>query len=497
MGSNIFKIKISDPEGSLKQLTFFKDGYVADLEVSYDGKKLLFSHRNQDTDPWWHVFEMNADGSDIRQLTFGPYHDVHPNYMPDGRIVLSSSRMGARDEYHGYPSCGLSVMNSDGTDLHVIGFNLGLDAEPVVAENGKIVFSRLEVFYSRVKTEWNLLSVLPDGTTPITIYGPERRKFWLDIPGAEAIAPPRHRVLRISQPQSWGNNQYIINSFRGPMIVGPGSYKEKILRPDNSWAVTTPYKISNEKLLVAAGRRGTISKDGKKVPDIMGAVNHGLYYMDVENGGLTLIYDDPNTADFEARPLQPHKIPPVLPSKIPSGSNLFSAHTYCNSVYNTQHEFVKEYGRYIRVIEGMPTVSRHQTHMNKGVAWRNHGGATGRVLGTVPLAADGSFAIEVPADHLFHLQVLDSDKRVLANELIWQYARPGEQKGCIGCHQKPDTSPAMHRSFPSAIRQQAVKCLPNGNEIRYRAKVWFKGWVPDEREERMRTVNSINILGRQ
>jgi hypothetical protein len=135
--------------------------------------------------------------------------------------------------------------------------------------------------------------------------------------------------------------------------------------------------------------------------------------------------------------------------------------------------------------------------MNDGVAWRNHGGATGRVLGTVPLASDGSFALEVPADHLFHLQVLDSDKRVLANELIWQYARPGEQKGCIGCHQKPDTSPSMHRNFPSALRLPAVKCLPYGNEIRYRAKVWFKGWVPDEREERMRTVNSINILGRQ
>jgi hypothetical protein len=311
MGSNIFKIKTSDPEHSLEQLTFFKESFVADLEVSYGGNKLLFSHRNQGKDPWWHVFEMNADGSDIRQLTFGPYHDVHPNYMPDGRIVFSSSRLGARDEYHGYPSCGLSVMNNDGTDIHVIGFNLGLDAEPVVAENGKIIFSRLEVFYSRVKTEWNLISVLPDGTTPITIYGPERRKFWIDIPGAEAISPPRHRVLRISQPQSWGNNQYIINSFKGPMLIGPGSYKEKILRPDNSWAVTTPYKISNEKLLVAAGKRGTITKDGKTIPDIMGAVNHGLYYMDVETGELALIYDDPKTADFEARPLQPHKIPPT------------------------------------------------------------------------------------------------------------------------------------------------------------------------------------------
>ena len=84
---------------------------------------------------------MKANGSNIRQLTFGPYHNVHPNYLPDGRIVFSSSRMGTRDEYHGYPACGISVMNNDGSDFHVVGFNLGLDAEPVVATDGKILFT--------------------------------------------------------------------------------------------------------------------------------------------------------------------------------------------------------------------------------------------------------------------------------------------------------------------------------------------------------------------
>jgi hypothetical protein len=187
----------------------------------------------------------------------------------------------------------------------------------------------------------------------------------------------------------------------------------------------------------------------------------------------------------------------VRPEKAVSRSSNFTGKVYCNSVFNTQHRFVKEYGKYIRIVEGLPTVTRHQTHQDGGIAWRNHGGAVGCVLGIVPLASDGSFALEVPADHLFHLQVLDSDKRVLSNELIWQYARPGENKSCIGCHQKPDATPTMSFGFPAAHRQQPVKCLPYGNEMRYRGKVWFKGWVPDEREERMRTVNAINLIGRQ
>jgi hypothetical protein len=149
-----------------------------------------------------------------------------------------------------------------------------------------------------------------------------------------------------------------------------------------------------------------------------------------------------------------------------------------------------------RAVEGIPTIARHQTHANGGIAWRNHGGAIGRVFGTVPLAADGSFALELPSDRLFHLQVLDSDRRVMGNELIWQYVRPKEIKGCVGCHENPDDAPAIS-TFPLAQKMPPVKCFPYGDEMQYRAKMWFKGWAPDEREERMRTVNSINIIGRQ
>jgi hypothetical protein len=164
----------------------------------------------------------------------------------------------------------------------------------------------------------------------------------------------------------------------------------------------------------------------------------------------------------------------------------------------TQHADVKERGRFIRVIEGQPTVTRHQTHMNGGIAWRNHGGATGRIWGTVPLAADGSFALDVPSDRLFHLQVLDSDKRIMGNEFIWQYIRPGESRSCLGCHEKPDAAPSIgDHLFPAAHRQAPIRLTPTPIDLQYRAKMWFKGSGPDEREERMRTVNAVNLIGRQ
>ncbi len=120
--------------------------------------------------------------------------------------------------------------------------------------------------------------------------------------------------------------------------------------------------------------------------------------------------------------------------------------------------------------------------------------ALARILGVLPVADDGSFSVELPADRLFHIQVLDSDGYVVGNELNWHYVRPFETKGCVGCHENPDSAPrAVHPL--SALDNSPLRCLPEGGEMRYRAKNWFKG-LNDENEERKRTVNSVNIMGR-
>ena len=64
-----------------------------------------------------------------------------------------------------------------------------------------------------------------------------------------------------------------------------------------------------------------------------------------------------------------------------------------------------------------------------GLAFRPEEGAT------------GEWVREVPADRLMHFQILDSDRRVLGNQLTWIYPRPGETKSCVGCHEDPSMSP--------------------------------------------------------
>jgi hypothetical protein len=418
---------------------------------------------------------------------------------------MHSSRIGMRDEYHGYLSTGLAVMNADGSDIHCIGFNLGRDTDPVIAHDGRVLFTRLELFYSRMKNELNVESCFPDGTNLRTLYGPERRDFWTSLDYVWSRNQPRHRALHMSQPQSLPGGRFLINSFEGPILVD-GPHDQRIIQQDNTMAITTPYPLGDGRLLVAAGKRpfkkdrktGEVKKDkqGKPVLHLHHWVDHGLHYMDMDTGELELIYNDPETSEFEARPLRPRHVPPVLAESPTVRSGAYTGRVYCRSVFNTRHPAVKERGRYVRIVEGLPTIARHQTHRGR-LYWKNHGGATGRVWATVPLADDGSFSLEVPADRFFHFQVLDSNRRVVGNELIWQYVRPGESKGCVGCHEPAFQADPPPLVFPKATERAPIGAVPTGGEIRYRAKMWYKGDAPWEREERMRTVNSANIIGRQ
>jgi len=482
------------PGGRVRALTNFSDGYVADCEVSWDGLRVVFARRGGEDDPWWHIHEIGADGAGLRRITDGPYHDVQPCYLPDGRIVFSTSRLGMRDEYHGYYATGLAVMSSDGSEIRNIGLNLGRDNEPAVLADGRIVFSRLELFYSRLKTELTVHAVFPDGTHDVTLYGPERRDFWRQVTVRSrerwwGEVAPRHRVLRLTQPQSFEPGRILCASTAGLVITGPGRYRETLVPHSNDMAVTSPFPLPDGRVLCAASVR---SFDRK-------SVDLGLYYLDPLTGVMTVLHNDPNVAEFEPRPLARRARPPVLAESKTASERSFTARFACQSVRISQEARVAKRGKLARVVEGLPAVARHHSHRSSdGPAWKNHAGTHARVLGTVPLAADGSFYIEVPADRLIHVQVLDSDRRVVGNQQIWMHGRPGETRSCVGCHESPDTTAITPiNRFPAAHQIEPLQCLPTGGEFSYRAKFWNKGTLNDEGEERTRTVRAVNLAARE
>jgi hypothetical protein len=65
----------------------------------------------------------------------------------------------------------------------------------------------------------------------------------------------------------------------------------------------------------------------------------------------------------------------------------------------------------------------------------------GRSLGDVPLETDGSFFVRVPVDAPLGLELVDADGKLAASQHVPFWVRPGETRGCIGCHEDADTAP--------------------------------------------------------
>ncbi len=79
------------------------------------------------------------------------------------------------------------------------------------------------------------------------------------------------------------------------------------------------------------------------------------------------------------------------------------------------------------------------------------------LLGSVPLASDGSFFVRLPADTSLLLDVVDDDGEVLVEGETPFWVRPNETRACIGCHENPDTAPPNRR--PLAVAREPVPLL--------------------------------------
>jgi hypothetical protein len=180
---------------------------------------------------------------------------------------------------------------------------------------------------------------------------------------------------------------------------------------------------------------------------------YGLYLLNVATRELELVYDDPQMSDVDPVPLAPQPVP--LPRSATLATNRTTGRIFCNSVFNTDQPFDQKSVRYVRVLEGV--------QMGQSIA-ANAAFRT-RILGQAPIHPDGSFYVEVPADVPIRFELLDADGRMLIHETEFNSVRPGETKGCTGCHEnRKETSP---NARPLALADPPFQVLRQRGDLIY------------------------------
>jgi hypothetical protein len=522
-------------------------GDVRDLDVSADGKKLVFSLRlplnpkkkNDDvTQPTWKIYQYDAVAKTVTQLTNDSTtagHDVGAHYLPDGRIVFASTRQAAtqailidegRPQYPAQtddrkqPIFLLHVMNADGTDIHQISFNTNHDFAPSVMANGQIVFSRYESING---DQISLYRCNPDGTGLELFYGENSHATGANLAGTNtnviqflnarqradgkllAIVRPflgtqqggdivqidAENFVEITQPatpkgaagtaQSSATTLGITTDANMPSLGGRFASAYPLFDGTNrmfvSWApclvLDTTVTPNTTSICTTANASGANVQ--------LAPPQYTIWIYDISAGTLSPILGaESGTVIVEPVIMQARTpVPTFIPDAVPIGAAANMAHNtngglgllVIRSVYDfdgvdlvaaetanavpniaaladpKQATANQRPARFVRIEKAVEIPDKTVRKINAS-AFGPAGMGMREILAYAPVEPDGSVTIQLPANVPFTIDILDKNaRRIGAVHSSWMQLISGETKTCNGCHiAGSKTTPSHGRS---------------------------------------------------
>jgi len=439
---NLYKLSPIAPGGVVTPITNFTGASVCDPAVSFDGKKILFSMRPSGGSRH-NIYEIDADGTNLRQVTSGGGDDFDPLYLPDGRVLFTSTRAGEMDEYNHAPSATLYTCEMDGTGLERISFNQSDDFDPELLPDGRIVYTRWEHFGTM--NRFPLFFTNPDGTGTFHFFGPHDRNFF------HPVVTPDGRLLAIESTMVEEDNGplAVLKPEQGPSdpTLGARALHWDVVTPQvNTDGEPWPYGAFKYPRPLG-GNRYVASYT---LPAATGEeTDYALYTFTLDQSGagtpadpatfavgdLTFLYNDPNTNEFDAQLLAPRSKPPVIASAVNRAVTYgeFLAQDVFNRGPNDGQEVPV---RGVDAIDSIAVIASLPTRVGEMNNFSANDFEKRAIIGFAPVQSDGSFKIRIPADTPISFATLDTLGRGFVVKRTHLYVRPGETfDQCTGCHE--------------------------------------------------------------
>ncbi|MCG8336244.1 MAG: hypothetical protein MJE63_17190 [Proteobacteria bacterium] len=203
----------------------------------------------------------------------------------------------------------------------------------------------------------------------------------------------------------------------------------------------------------------------------------GIYLIDTSGNEVQVYFESPGC--FDPMPLAPRMRPNLKFDMRHYAGEANTGVFYVTNVYEGTHMQGVKPGsvKYLRVVESPEKRTRTLTSWGgQGTEWPAmgwHDFNNKRILGTVPVEADGSAYFEVPAERYVYFQLLDENRQMVQSMRSGTILQPGEVNGCVGCHDnRIQAPPVSGYKFSKALHREPDK---------------LKGWYG-----RSRTFNFLN-----
>jgi hypothetical protein len=465
-GTDLVSLSPISPTGSITNLTAqwtrSRDnkgewGAALDPEASFDGTKVLFSMRKagpryEKDHPRFTIYEMDADGTNLVQLTMpNGYDDMDPAYIDETHIVFASTKNQIMDEYERriVPQLFVGERGPKGLLINIrqITFNQSHDQNPFVHSSGKIYYTRWDHLGSPNKMP--LFTVNPDGTGQFVLYGADETFSGQGMgSGSRTFMEARELsdrgivaslMERTSDYEGGAICIVDLSKFNAPpKMISPSTSPYNNTQKVSQGLFKTPYPIMDdgeEKILVAQSPNETGG-------DVEGKVNYDLFIMDKNGGTPRLIHSDPGYNDYDPVVMAPRGYKPkpfAMDTLVEKAleKNLKTGMFFDANVYSRQNDGQpnsQELAGRVKFVRVLAAVSTPSGCDYCGQTMGNTEFERQRVVGYADVRADSSFSIEVPANTPLHVQTLDESGMMLVNQLQWINVMPGEKRTCTGCH---------------------------------------------------------------
>ncbi|MFH1265470.1 MAG: hypothetical protein ABIK89_07050, partial [Planctomycetota bacterium] len=426
-----------------------------------------------------HLFEIGIDGRGLKQLTEGEWSDLDPTYLPSGDIAFISERcecsLQCNELNKDETSCNLYSMRPDGSGIRHMSVSKDGDYIPHALTDGTIAYTRWEYqerSWAHIQSIW---IVRPDGTGADALFKQHMNNPWAledmrSIPGSKKLAAVAtgHHTLQAG-PVVIIDARHGMNNPAGIRIVTPG-----VVPPEGGMTGTpveaggvlgrggyymNPWPLSEKHFLASYsycnGATGGLATE-------VDPAGYALYLIDVY-GTKELVYRDPAISSFVPVPLVPRPRPTICPD-LTDPAVKYATCMLANVGYGVDGVDPKSI-RHVRIAHRLQWPydntsggQRYEPDV-KGVMinW-----TPARVIGEVPVEADGSAHFRVPADTPVYFQLLDENHMELRRMRSFISFQPGEVRGCHGCHEsRAETPRNLNGPFPLAMaREPSVPAVP-------------------------------------
>lgn len=455
--------------GQVTTLLDVPDGVVRDPEVSADAKRIVFSMRKNRADDY-HIYEMTLADRTVRQITHGEgVSDIDPAYLPDGRIVFSSTRDVKYCQCNRHIMANLFRCDADGSHLVQIGGSGLFEGHAHVMGDGVILYDRWEYVDRHFGPSFGLWTMNVDGTNPALFYG---NNAWAPGMIADARRVPGSQLFVATfgscHDRPWGAIA-LVDRTRGldgsdPVLrIWPESARKWLEDDRNAgWypghidlfrgikrKYEDPYPLSESVMLCS-----------HQIEE--GSEAMGIYAIDVSGREVLLHSEGPGC--FDPMPISAEAVKHRVPQRVDYAEAEGAFYVY--DVYRGTGMDAVPRGsvKWLRIVEA--PYKRAWSHQGWGIdatqAAAMNWNLTNnkRILGDVPVETDGSAYFKLPANTFVYFLALDENKMMVQAMRSGTIVGPGETTGCVGCHED---------------RNSAV---PNGRRVAWskqpsRLRKWF------------------------